>query len=1107
MYSFEGKFRTTPNVSLGGKSKEDKLNKERLLQKAQKERQKREEIRRRLQSALVLQSCVRSYLVRQRLKNDLRIQFDQERHRVSNKIGNINELVATCRWLKFFYEPSIDHDRLTWLGQLLLRNKEDWLKNDDSSLFQTAGVLKLCCRCLSSIDSTTTIAIPMRVLETFTSNDLVGSSRKLENRETEICLLKLWNALVRNGYFSCIQHLLTIRVPSDIPSEGDSPIHPPTHLAGTLLNLLTRPIIVAGQTSDSQPSQDTMDYSDPITERQAVILRTFISEVLCKHPTSQMYHYVFPAFAVIDDFPTFKILETVRTMLPDLDLKSPGLLPALVKFVHPKLESVPERTFSGYLYCLQCLLTHLPRIRCHDDEENDYDSSDSDQELDADSAENRMETSTNKFQGDVIPLADLVSDCHSALTSRQFTDACVGRRIHEQSGTESLDSICAICHHLIVVTKVSVQKNRLLYTLAFSSSFLRKLWQSTVSLTSTSKVTGKSIPVVQLLFEGSQISESKSIAIRSKLVVFCSLFCHNLLSVHDTDFYNITQGSSRHMAFTVAELVSIALTIRDVCLALIKQALPETRSRFGNFNAKNVLHALSFGQTIRPEKFSGSKDVEIGLSEINDTVFLFTVCRRLVKQLHTRDSRRSFIPNRHWLSNLIYVKNDQSNDFAQRWYRRSGANSTVAAHLANTSDEDIILSVTEARQLAVLMNIPFVIPFDTRVSIFTTMLHKDRESRETHRDRIMEEAGFGHSSMTNEVTVRREFIYEDAFNDLSEENAPDLRKRLRVTFVNSAGLDEAGYGAGVTREFLQQVVKTGFDPTRGFFKTTAQGRLYPNPHASAITPNANSHFHFLGRMLGKVLYEGMQVELPFASFFLCKILQRKNTDVDINHLQSLDPDFYRNLMYLHDYDGDVSDLALNFTVVDETLGVTKVNELMPDGINTPLTNSNKVLYMHLMANFKLNIQMRSPCQRFRRGLESVVTVDWLQMFDHVEFQTLVSGAEVPIDIEDLKRYTTYSGGYSADHPTVESFWEALKELTNNQLSLFLLFVTSCSRPPLLGFKELQPPFCIQRGGSEDRLPTASTCLNLLKLPEYHDSETLKSKLIYCLQSGTGFELS
>ena len=37
----------------------------------------------------------------------------------------------------------------------------------------------------------------------------------------------------------------------------------------------------------------------------------------------------------------------------------------------------------------------------------------------------------------------------------------------------------------------------------------------------------------------------------------------------------------------------------------------------------------------------------------------------------------------------------------------------------------------------------------------------------------------------------------------------------------------------------------------------------------------------------------MLVELPFASFFSCKLLSKHGTDIDIHHLESLDPEVYR----------------------------------------------------------------------------------------------------------------------------------------------------------------------------------------------------------------------
>lgn len=69
-------------------------------------------------------------------------------------------------------------------------------------------------------------------------------------------------------------------------------------------------------------------------------------------------------------------------------------------------------------------------------------------------------------------------------------------------------------------------------------------------------------------------------------------------------------------------------------------------------------------------------------------------------------------------------------------------------------------------------------------------------------------------------------------------------------------------------------------------------------------------------------------------------------------------------------------------------------------------------------------------------------------------------------------------------------------------SFLMFFFYSCI------FQELYPAFCIHNGGSDlDRLPTASTCMNLLKLPEFYDENLMRSKLLYAIECAAGFELS
>ncbi|CAN0374136.1 unnamed protein product [Laminaria digitata] len=94
--------------------------------------------------------------------------------------------------------------------------------------------------------------------------------------------------------------------------------------------------------------------------------------------------------------------------------------------------------------------------------------------------------------------------------------------------------------------------------------------------------------------------------------------------------------------------------------------------------------------------------------------------------------------------------------------------------------------------------------------------------------------------------------------------------------------------------------------------------------------------------------------------------------------------------------------------------------------------------------------------------------------------------------------------------TVRRFWSVVGAMSDKEKAALLRFVTSCERPPPLGFESMQPPFCLHRVGvrsDSERLPTASTCFNTLKLPTYSSEKVMKAKLLTSIFSGTGFELS
>lgn len=101
-------------------------------------------------------------------------------------------------------------------------------------------------------------------------------------------------------------------------------------------------------------------------------------------------------------------------------------------------------------------------------------------------------------------------------------------------------------------------------------------------------------------------------------------------------------------------------------------------------------------------------------------------------------------------------------------------------------------------------------------------------------------------------------------------------------------------GGGLCREMLLEVIRQGFDPSRGLFLYNDDHALYPNPDVAALMEDREAHYAFLGAILSKAIYEGMVVDLQFAPFFLAKIVSpSKSLSVDFNHLRSLDRELYR----------------------------------------------------------------------------------------------------------------------------------------------------------------------------------------------------------------------
>lgn len=424
--------------------------------------------------------------------------------------------------------------------------------------------------------------------------------------------------------------------------------------------------------------------------------------------------------------------------------------------------------------------------------------------------------------------------------------------------------------------------------------------------------------------------------------------------------------------------------------------------------------------------------------------------------------------------------------------------SAWASQGMDLASQGMDLADTEALQ-AVLDEIPHILPFDDRIALLHRVILADQERRALTRGPWGQNDSQLHQ-------VRRDFLLEDsfaAFQGLNNEEA--LRDTFRIEFIASDGSVESGIdGGGLFKEFMIHVCREVFDPDFGLFRATSDQTLYPAPNSIEVHPQALELFRFVGKVTGKAIYEMALLEPQFSRVFLNRMLGRVN---EVDDLAALDQELHRNIFLLKASDA-VEEMGLTFSVSTDSAGHVEEVDLIPDGRNVPVTNENKLRYIYHLANFRMNTQLQRQTNAFVSGLKCVIPVSWIRMFNPFELNMLISGNVSGFDVEDLRQHTVYSGGYNEESPVVQWLWALLQhKLESEDLARFLMFFTSCSRAPLLGFKNLYPKFCIHRVPDNDRLPTASTCANLLKLPDYTNPELLETKLLQAIRAEAGFDLS
>ena len=200
----------------------------------------------------------------------------------------------------------------------------------------------------------------------------------------------------------------------------------------------------------------------------------------------------------------------------------------------------------------------------------------------------------------------------------------------------------------------------------------------------------------------------------------------------------------------------------------------------------------------------------------------------------------------------------------------------------------------------------------------------------------------------------------------------------------------------------QVMAREMFNPNFSLFVPVPEGgsTFQPNPNSvvqndEARGTNHLDFFKFVGRVVGKALYDGQFVDAYFTRSLYKHMLDQPLTymvrpahppcrrhgqeqyDVGLmrgpvpQDIEAVDPEYYKNLAWM--LENDISDvLDLTFTEEMDFFGRKELMELRPGGAGIKVTEDNKREYVDLVAQHRMTTVIRSQLNAFLGGFWDLI---------------------------------------------------------------------------------------------------------------------------------------
>ncbi|KAK1234798.1 ubiquitin-protein ligase (E3) [Marasmius sp. AFHP31] len=716
-------------------------------------------------------------------------------------------------------------------------------------------------------------------------------------------LLSLVSSDINSVYAPSHLTLLTYLVPS-LSRDFDITTH------------ISQSIRATTKDSPCLPQLITLLFSSPTSTRTRNLIKTILTTPLLPN---RLPLPVLTQLSVAIATPLARLnVDEVRGVAGELGLEDRvHLLSNLLAFVTPRVAKLPKTAVEGYIHLLADLLENVPaeafdldaRAAHLDEEEAEEDG----EEIRVRVVDSFDEEKEKKEKEEKMPDIDskTMKRIQSLVSPSNVTLLLTATTTNQGARTELYRLLLAIFR--VWPTK----KEGLIDLLYAGGGIVKDLWRGTVRSSGLGRETtgGDSYDVLV-----PQPQQSRLVGGSAQqgdpwpaLLLLCEIYTQALGTMGDDDFFSPSSGGGgggNPLALDDVRLLS--RMVLNIVWVMYTQPPPPSSFTSTSFTATRgtlttllrALHARDARRRYVPEGHwiklpsgaGGEAFIEAALVEEEKLL--------LAEQGETDDSDPMDVD----IDDFSYPASYSS-------YTR------IRRPTRTTTTRRRALEQHLSKHQRILQDIPFSVPFELRVRVFRGFVVLDGvvRRRSSHslsslsslsaasssspavRDSLSilsnpslasmythhHHRGGGGYASKKRVDIRRGHVAQDGFDKLhlpTREGTEgwSWKHPLEIGFIDQWGNEEAGIdGGGLFKEFFTELSKETFDPRRGLWASSSPssssttgggdgGEVYPRPSKSQEEPYALEWYNFMGKVVGKAMYEGILVDVVFARFFLAR---------------------------------------------------------------------------------------------------------------------------------------------------------------------------------------------------------------------------------------------